>query len=406
MAMAEIYLAGLTLNNGSGTAIVGVGVQFGNGDGTFQPAINTFLSDAITAFAVGDFDGDGLTDMVVFHGGKVAVLLGKGDGTFRLAVDNIIQSALSVAVADFNGDGKADLAFSVGTAAGGSLYMLPGNGDGTFQAPVVSPISPLTSGYLLVPGDFNGDGISDLAYTGQVPYENAEGIFLGNGDGTFQAPSILLKDPFFGVVSLLAADFNNDGITDLLAQDFHGNSGITSSSLFVQTNSSNGTSKETFAWSFPLNQVGSVAVGDFDGDGNVDLAVSYSNAVNVFKGNGDGTFQAGVPYGSSQGYTLAADFNGDGRIDLVAGGGTTINVILGTSSTSSISSIAPTSVVIYSPATSLQVYGTNFQATSVVQWNGKISHHLRECDAIKRYDSSNRSDDPRVAGHHGPDTNS
>src|SRR5207302_966492 len=138
--------------------------------------------------AVGDFNGDGRSDLAVANRGvlvsdpgSISILLGKGDGTFAAAV-NYAASAnpYSVAVGDFNGDGKSDLAVA---NVSGDLSILLGNGDGTFAAAVnyATGRSPVS----VAVGDFNGDGKSDLAVANSDSDNIA--ILVGNGNGTFAA---------------------------------------------------------------------------------------------------------------------------------------------------------------------------------------------------------------------------
>jgi len=156
-----------------------------------------------------DFNGDGLTDLVVgsFFTPSLVVLLGNGDGTF-LAPHAPTSRRLvqALAVGDFNGDGAYDLAVA-------SLFgvdVLLGNGDGTFLASV--SYSETGSRFVVV-GDFNGDGAPDLAVTDYTLRPNNIHVFLGNGDGTFQSPYVLVSR---GAVHLAAADMNGDGIQDLV----------------------------------------------------------------------------------------------------------------------------------------------------------------------------------------------
>src|SRR5262249_11018670 len=213
-----------------------VSVLVGNGDGTFQAAVNFGAGVGPRSVAVGDFNGDGVQDLAVANSGfvstNVSVLLGNGDGMFQAAVNfGVGNFPVSVAVGDFNGDGVQDLAVVNGGVGYNGVSVLLGNGDGTFQAAVnfgagVTPVS-------VAVGDFNGDGVRDLVVANFFISNNVS-VLLGNGDGTFQA-----------VVSFGAG-------------------------------------------SFPR----SVAVGDFNGDGRQDLAVANQDSidVSVLLGNGDRKF--------------------------------------------------------------------------------------------------------------------
>jgi FG-GAP-like repeat len=143
------------------------------------------------AVAVGDFNGDGKTDLAVANTGNsgvsggVSVLLGSGDGTFQAAVNYGVEVGMgSVAVGDINGDGKADLA--VARSAGGAVLL--GNGDGTFQSAV--NCATLANPHSDALGDFNGDGKVDTAVASAIQtllysYNNSISILYGNGNGTF-----------------------------------------------------------------------------------------------------------------------------------------------------------------------------------------------------------------------------
>jgi hypothetical protein len=158
-------------------------VLLGNGDGTFQAPVNYVAGSSAASVAVGDFNGDGIPDVVVanFFSADVSVLLGKGDGTFQTAINYPVgPSPLTPVVKDFNGDGIPDLA--VGFAGG--VRLLLGNGDGTFQT---TPISYVAGGYpadpnriaTLAVADFNGDGLPDLAVSSEA--FNSVVILLNDG---------------------------------------------------------------------------------------------------------------------------------------------------------------------------------------------------------------------------------
>jgi hypothetical protein len=222
--------------------------------------------------AVADFNGDGAADLAVANAGGVSVLLGNGDGTFQAAVNYTAGSgSAAVAAGDFIGNGKADLA--VVNAVDGTVSVLLGNGDGTFQPAVSYAVGADPQAVSI--GDLNGDGRPDLVVANNAA--NSVSVLLGNGDGTFQAAVSYAGGA--NPQSVAVADVNGDGLADVVVADA--------------------------------------------GSGNV----------GVLLGNGDGTLQAAVAFGAGSGpVSLAlADFNGDSRADVVAvgGGGNTAEVLLG-----------------------------------------------------------------------------
>jgi trimeric autotransporter adhesin len=291
----------------------GIAMSLGKGDGTFMTPLipNVDSGDGINAFGVGDFNGDGNTDLLVDDEdtGKLTILLGKGDGTFTVG-QTMPFNIQSIAIADFNGDGKLDLALS-GSA---QISILLGNGDGTFAA---APNPAQIGSFQLVAADFNGDGKIDLAVSTS---NNATSILLGNGDGTFTAAP---NPPQTLASQLVGADLNGDGKIDLAVSAPDGTISILLG---------NGDGTFTAASAFPAgSNAPSVAVGDFNGDGKPDLAVAGianlpDHQVAIFTGNGDGTFAAGTDINDPSAQSLAvADFTGSGTSDLSTFG----SVILG-----------------------------------------------------------------------------
>ena len=295
-----------TVNEGNGT----VSILLGNGDGTFASPVSYSIGDAgdLESLAVGDFDGDGKLDLVVGGGPtNVFVLLGNGDGTFGPPVSfQAGGSASDVAVGDFNGDGKLDVAVS--NSAYDTVGILLGNGDGTFQPPVTYPAGGRAE-YVAV-GDFNGDGKLDLVTANAYNPPEGISVLLGNGDGTFQP--YLYYQAGTTPQSLTVADFNGDGVLDIAA----GNAGDSTISVFVGNGDGTFQSQKVYpAGTMPLWE----ASGDFNGDGKLDLAVSGEGSTSVLLGNGDGTFQAPLEFlgGTAADSVAVADFNRDGKLDLV-----------------------------------------------------------------------------------------
>jgi ELWxxDGT repeat protein len=227
------------------------------------------------------------------------------------------------ATADLNGDNITDLVVTnngIGSDPG-SVSVLLGNGDGTFQ-----PARNMNVGFRpwgVAVGDFNGDGIPDLAVTHAstiLPSQNTVTILLGNGDGTFRPAGDYQvgEDPF----SIAVADFRNNGTLDLVTADQGGGSFTGSVSVLL----GNGDGTFQNAVSLPglpqTFQPNSVAVGDLRGDGTCDIVTAGNgNDVLVFLGNGDGTFQPPVRYATGPlrfaRWVALGDFNGDGVPDLV-----------------------------------------------------------------------------------------
>ena len=315
-----------------------VGVLLGNGDGSFQPAVSYNSGGTATTIGVADLNGDGKPDIVVANGG-VGVLLGNGDGTFQAEVSYASGglNPVSIAVADVNGDGHPDLLVanecSDINCTNGAVSVLLGNGDGTFQG-AVSYNSGGVDALSIAVADVNGDGHVDLlianecinsgnCFGGGEVGIGAASVLLGNGDGTFQ-PAVSYNSGGLGTSAIAVADVNGDGHPDLLVVNECGDaSNCVGNNVSVLLGNGDGTfqAAQATAISCGTNAVASqITVADFNGDGKLDLATGCGAA--LLLGNGDGTFQTPLNLNVASGPSAAiGDFNGDGSPDLAVGGG-------------------------------------------------------------------------------------
>jgi hypothetical protein len=339
----------VSVNPGDGT----ISVLLGNGDGTFQSAL-TFLDVAAGpghpwpwALAVADVNGDGIPDLIVgdADSSSLTIWSGVGNGLFinPEEVDGCPgcpgPSKPSLTTVEVNG-----VVNIVMTHFGGNVVsVLAGDGHGRFHAPQLYPVGQGPTS--VAAGDFNRDGVPDLVVTNYS--SGSLSVLLGNRDGAYQPGATFGPSPWPWAVAVV--DVNRDGILDLLVAEANAPNptGTTPPNhLWTLLGQGDGTfvldpgddpplcppwSNVPFPWPPPPSPI---VVGDFNGDGIVDVALpDYgNNAVWVSLGNGRGGFQRGLLYGAGAGPLglAAADFNRDGLLDLAVSnsGSNTVSILL------------------------------------------------------------------------------
>jgi uncharacterized protein (TIGR03437 family) len=309
------------LLSGSGT-YQSATVLFGSGGGAFVGAEATV--SGVTpppAFnyqppIAADFNGDGIPDIALVDAsdGFIRVLLGHGNGSFRQSYTRgLAVGPAFAAAADFNRDGKVDLAVVVSTSsAAGEVQIFPGLGDGTLGAPYTVPVLSAHLTFVAAP-DLNGDSIPDLVVTG----DGMLYVWLGKGDGTFSSPVFVHQ---IDTDAVAFGDFNGDGTTDIA---FAAGRGVTV--LFGKGDGTFPTSSAVSVVDAPPQALlpNQLVAADFNGDGKMDLALEYSvmsfSQTAVMLGQGNGQFSLGSLLQGGTSGMFVADVNGDRIPDLIFG---------------------------------------------------------------------------------------
>ncbi len=312
--------AGLLINDVAGT--------FTNANMTLPPAFPT--GGGVNKVAWADVDGDGLLDLItsstgpagengIANVGGVAVYPGYSDGSFHLTPSfTAYTGALSTGVfaVDVNGDGKLDLIVSTqpdpNTGTPGGTFVFLNQGSGSFKA---AP-SMTTVTAVLTTGDFNGDGKTDLvAVLLGANSQSVTRVMIGKGDGTFNLGAVLTSQAS-GAATV--GDFNRDGETDIAL-------GISTNAIVLL-----GDGKGNFRKSASLNPgsgdpsvsaaMQAIVTGDLNRDGFADIAVVLGNRIATYFGDGTGGFTFNRIYNGAMEGAVLADFTGDGNLDMLTGG--------------------------------------------------------------------------------------
>ncbi len=266
-------------------------------------------SSPMPKLAGADVDNDGIPDLIVACGRRLTVYLGVGNGTFLVGNSyEITSDAISIKVADMNGDGNLDIVI-VGSSndfSPGYITVLLGNGDGTFQSSSTRFFVQQNPSDLAL-ADVNRDGVPDAIVANEG--SSSVSVLFGNGDGTFQTQQVFATDP--GPTSIAVGDFITQGTTDIVT-------GTNSGRLDIFRGNGDGVFQPIAM--YPEGSVPkAIVVGDFNGDGKLDVASGDcgSNTVSIFLGQGDGTFFPPISYGvTGCPYALAlGDFDGNGVQD-------------------------------------------------------------------------------------------
>lgn len=308
-------------------------VMIGNGDGTFgAPIISLALplsNQKAESLFIEDLNRDNLTDVAIFDGKNVNILLGNGNGTFSVPVTYnafTFRNITSMTMGDFDGDSLVDFVTYEYDIMGypfsnnDGINFLKGNGDGTFAS---STLLTIFSGVYqkLAPGDFNNDGNLDIVCM-TYPNSHSGRIAFGNGDGTFYPPinsaystGTMGNDlPFIRV-----GDFDRDGNLDLISCGDYLHGPLTDGVRLVYGRGNGGFISppeviEGYRWASDM------VLDDFNGDGITDAATSHYpiDTVSVYIGTDTGSFRAHVDFavGDYPSGIITADFNGDGLIDI------------------------------------------------------------------------------------------
>jgi Bacterial Ig-like domain (group 3)/Calx-beta domain/FG-GAP-like repeat len=294
-----------------------VSVRLNTGNGTFAGPVNYLVDFNPEALAAADYNGDGKLDLAVgnFLGGPTSagtfsILIGNGDGTFQSAVTQAVGTPFHIAATDLNADGKQDLVAA--SASTDKVSVMLGNGNGTFQSPVTYPVGSVPR--TLAIADFNGDSKPDVAVTNSGGGSTSISILIGNGNGTLQAA--VNRDIGARPQGMGVGDLNGDAKPDLVVAATNANA------VLVLLGNGNGTFQGPESYPTNGTEPLNLTLADFNGDSKLDVVAVNAippNSFSILRGAGDGTLQAADVKAARNNsfFPLASDFDVDGKSDLV-----------------------------------------------------------------------------------------
>lgn len=292
------------------TNIVDVAILLGKSDGTFQSPTVYGVTD-VTSMVAGIFDNDGGSVDIVAGDN---LLVGNGDGTFTVTSLGT-EGFIPYAVGDFSQDSDLWIA---GTEDGG-VQIVQNNGAATFTIGQAFSGAATFGGMLAA--DFDNDGVLDLAVLDTNPSLPVVRVFHGDTEVGFSGGNGIPTNIPAGVVAFTAGDFNNDGNQDLALVD---NPPAGGSAIAILTGNGDGTFGSGASVTLAAPVTGSIVTGDFNEDGNIDLATGTF----IVPGNGDGTFQTPISFGGTSQVIGTGDFNNDGRPDIVTQANPNVAILL------------------------------------------------------------------------------
>lgn len=339
---------------------VSVLLNQGNKSGAFLAQQTFAVGGEPYMVAVGDFNGDGALDLAVpnFGDNNVSVLLNQNNQTGNFYPDEIYgvgQQPIAIAVGDFNDDGNLDIATANFADNTISILLNAGGHTGTFLSPQTYNVGQSPQG--LTVGDFNGDGAPDLASANAN--DNTISVLLNKADKT---GSFLAQETYSvgqTPISIAAGDVNGDGKPDLAVGNFKDNTGS------VLLNKGDGSGAFFMQQTYNTRMLPqAVTMGDFNGDGALDLAFANGGGVDasvlINKGDKSGAFLPQQIFGTGQDpHGIAtADFDGDGKIDMVVANSqdNTVSVLINSSTDLATSEVDQNIANVYPNPTSRVVH--------------------------------------------------